>query len=91
MPVDLFTSEQDLPRIWISRGTEDVLVGLFNWSDRSWRLDFSPAEWHLTGAPRDFWTGSPMDHLPARMPGRSSLALLYPAASTCGPGGGTAP
>ena len=33
MPVDLFTTEQDLPRVWISRADEDTPVGLFNWLD----------------------------------------------------------
>ncbi|OGV70545.1 MAG: hypothetical protein A3K19_24800 [Lentisphaerae bacterium RIFOXYB12_FULL_65_16] len=78
VPVDLFTTEQDLPRVWIGRGDKDVLVGLFNWSDKPARLVFDPAQYGLTGAPRDFWTGKPAGPLPERLPRRSSLALVYP-------------
>jgi len=77
VPVDLFVSEQDLPRVWISRGDEDTVVGLFNWSDHSARLDFDPAEYGLEGEALDFWTDEPVAAVPARMPRRSSLALCY--------------
>ena len=77
VPVDLFTSEQDLPRIWISRGEKDTLVGLFNWTDKPARLDFRPEDWGLAGAATEFWTGEPLAELPARLPRRGSLALLY--------------
>jgi hypothetical protein len=76
VPVDLFTSEQDLPRIWISRGEANTLVGLFNWSEKTTRLHFDPAEHGLDGTPVDFWTGEPT-FVPQRMPRRSSVALLY--------------
>ena len=77
VPVDLFTSEQDQPRIWISRGEKDVLVGLFNWSEKTTRLRFEPAEHGLKGIPVDFWTGAPTS-VPELMPRRSSAALIYP-------------
>ncbi|NUQ00433.1 MAG: alpha-galactosidase [Armatimonadetes bacterium] len=77
VPVDLFESDQDLPRIWIARGDEDTLVGLFNWSERTARLDFEPAAHGLHGPATDFWTGEPVTALPIRMPRRSSLALRY--------------
>ena len=77
VPVDLFESDQDLPRVWISRGPSDTLVGLFNWSDRPARLEFDPAAHGLSGTPTDFWTDAPVGALPARMPRRSSLALRY--------------
>ena len=54
VPVDLFESEQEIPRIWISRGEKDTLVGLFNWSDKPALLSFDPAAYGLTGTPRDF-------------------------------------
>ena len=76
-PVDLFSSEQDLPRVWISRGDQDTLVGLFNWSDKPARLHFEPADHGLHGTPRDFWTDTDSVGIPASMPPRSSLALLY--------------
>lgn len=78
VPVDLFTSEQDLPRIWLSRGEEDTLVGLFNWLDKPARLDFDPADWGLNGTPVDFWTDEPVAELPTRLPRRGSLALRFP-------------
>ncbi|MDH7568091.1 MAG: hypothetical protein QHJ73_00720, partial [Armatimonadota bacterium] len=78
VPVDLFESDQDLPRVWISRGPSDTLVGLFNWSDRSACLHFDPAAHALSGTPTDFWTGRAVSQLPARMPRRSALALVYP-------------
>ncbi|MEN6304793.1 MAG: glycoside hydrolase family 36 protein [Armatimonadia bacterium] len=76
-PVDLFTSDQDLPRIWISRGERDALVGLFNWSESTARLEFDPKLYGLSGTPHDFWTDAPVVSLPARMPRRSSLALRF--------------
>jgi hypothetical protein len=78
VPVDLFDSEQDLPRIWISRADQDTLVGLFNWAEKPARLYFDPAAYGLQGTPRDFWTGEPAPALPARQPRRSALALVYP-------------
>jgi hypothetical protein len=77
VPVDLFTTEQDLPRIWISRDDSDTLVGLFNWSDKPAHLDFRPGDHGLSGAPTDFWTNEPVPGIPARLPRRSSLALRY--------------
>ena len=77
VPVDLFESEQDLPRIWISRTEEDTLVGLFNWSDKPARVDFDPAHHGLRGQPVDFWTGQPVQNLPTRMARRSSVALRW--------------
>ena len=77
VPVDLFETEQDLPRIWISKGEQDTLVGLFNWSDKPARLVFDPAQYGLAGVPRDFWSGAPVPAIPERMPRRSSLALLF--------------
>lgn len=77
VPVDLFESEQEIPRIWISRGEKDTLVGLFNWSDKPAFLDFDPAAHGLAGTPRDFWTNEPVTALPARMPRRSSLGLRF--------------
>ncbi|MBI3944365.1 MAG: alpha-galactosidase, partial [Armatimonadetes bacterium] len=77
VPEDLFTSEQDLPRVWISRGEGDTLVGLFNWSDKPARTEFAPGDYGLTGEPRDFWTSEPVPAIPARMPRRSSLALRF--------------
>ncbi|MHB8995497.1 MAG: glycoside hydrolase family 36 protein [Armatimonadota bacterium] len=80
IPVDLFTSDQDLPRIWISRGETDTLVGLFNWSEYGARLEFDPKAHGLSGTPRDFWTDAPVAALPARMARRSSLALRFATA-----------
>jgi hypothetical protein len=77
VPVDLFTSDQDLPRVWISRGDSDIVVGLFNWSEYSARLEFEPAAYGLSGMPTDFWTDEPVTTIPARMPRRSSLALRF--------------
>jgi hypothetical protein len=77
VPVDLFTSDQDLPRIWISRGEEDTLVGLFNWSESAARLEFDPSAWGLSGTARDFWTDEPVTCVPGRMRRRSSLALCF--------------
>jgi hypothetical protein len=77
VPVDLFTSDQDLPRIWISEGETDTLVGLFNWSESTARLDFDPKAHGLSGTPRDFWTDEAIVSLPTRMPRRSSLALRF--------------
>ncbi|MBT3287121.1 MAG: hypothetical protein HN380_07220 [Victivallales bacterium] len=77
VPVDLFTTEQDLPRIWISRGEEDTLVGLFNWTEKPAHLAFDPAEHGLAGRPVDFWTDEPVPALPSRLPRRGSLALRY--------------
>ncbi len=77
VPVDLFTCEQDLPRIWISRDENDTLVGIFNWLDKPARLDFDPAAWGLAGTPLDFWTGQPLPELPARQPRRTALALRF--------------
>lgn len=77
VPVDLFTSDQDLPRIWISRGETDIVVGLFNWSESTARLDFDPQAYGLGGTARDFWTDTPVASIPARMPRRSSLALRF--------------
>ncbi|MDX9978838.1 MAG: hypothetical protein RBU25_02210, partial [Lentisphaeria bacterium] len=77
VPVDLFTSEQDLPRIWISRDENNTLVGIFNWLDKPARLDFDPAAWGLAGTPHDFWTGQPLPELPARQPRRTALALRF--------------
>lgn len=79
VPVDLFDSEQDLPRVWVSRGPEDTLVGLYNWLDKPARLLFDPAAHGLKGVPREFWTGEPVPALPERQPRRSALALVYPA------------
>ncbi len=76
VPVDLFCSEQDLPRIWISRGAEDTLVGLFNWSEKTARTVFDPARYGLTGAPTDFWTGEPAP-IPEQMARRSAVGLRY--------------
>ena len=76
VPVDLFTSEQDLPRIWISQGEAEALVGLFNWSEKTARIDFDPNAYGLAGKPLDFWTGGPAD-IPSRMPRRSSVALRF--------------
>jgi hypothetical protein len=78
VPVDLFTSEQDLPRIWISRDRDDTLVGIFNWLDKPARLDFNPADWGLSGTPLDFWTGEPLAEIPARQPRRDAIALRFP-------------
>ncbi|MBN2309542.1 MAG: alpha-galactosidase [Candidatus Hydrogenedentes bacterium] len=77
VPVDLFESEQDLPRIWISKGADDTLVALFNWSDKTAHTPFEPERYGLAGTPRDFWTGQPVVALPGRMPRRSSIGLLY--------------
>ena len=77
VPVDLFTSEQDLPRIWISRGKTDTLVGLFNWSDKTTRIDFDPDAYGLSGMTVDFWTDAPVVEIPVRMPRRSSVALKF--------------
>lgn len=77
VPVDLFESEQDLPRIWISRGETDALVGLFNWSDKASRIDFDPAEHGLSGRATDFWTGASIEEPPTRMSRRSSMALRF--------------
>jgi len=77
VPVDLFTSEQDPPRLWISRGREDTLVVVFNWTDKPARVDVDPADHGLRGTPRDFWTGAAVTVLPTRQARRSALALLY--------------
>ena len=77
IPVDLFDSEQDLPRIWISRGETDTVVGLFNWGDKTARMDFDPSAYELPGTPLDFWTDQPVPALPNRMPRRSSVALRF--------------
>ena len=68
--------EQDLPRIWISRGETDTLVGLFNWSEKTTRIDFDPNACDLPGQPLDFWMDRPTD-IPTRMPRRSSVALRF--------------
>ncbi len=78
VPVDFFESEQDLPRIWISRGSEDTLVGLFNWTDKTARIDFDPARYGLSGEPKDFWTGDRVAEISATMSRRSSMALVFP-------------
>ncbi|MBT3346688.1 MAG: hypothetical protein HN712_04235 [Gemmatimonadetes bacterium] len=77
VPVDLFDSEQDLPRIWISRTAEDTLVGLFNWGDKPARMDFDPSAYGLRGDAVDFWSGDAIQALPTRMPRRSSVALRF--------------
>lgn len=77
IPIDLFSSDQDLPRTWISRGESDTVVGLFNWSEYTAGLDFDPAAHGLAGTPRDFWTDEPVPALPARLHRRSCLALRY--------------
>jgi len=77
VPVDLFESEQDLPRIWISRGEADTLVGLFNWSDKLCRIEFNPDERGLPGKATDFWSGAPVCEPPTRMARRSSIALRF--------------
>ena len=77
VPVDLFTCEQDLPRIWISRGETDTLVGLFNWSDKPASIAFDPRSCGLSGVPTDFWTAEAVDTVPDRMVRRSSVALRY--------------
>ena len=77
-PVDLFTSEQDLPRVWISRGDRDTLVGLFNWTDKPAGTTFEPGGYGLRGPARDFWNDAPDTGVPRRMPPRSSAALLFP-------------
>ncbi len=76
-PVDLFTSDQMLPRIWISRGERDALVGVFNWLDTPARLDFRPGDYGLSGPARDFWTDEPVAVLPQRMPRRRSFAWRF--------------
>jgi hypothetical protein len=78
VPVDLFETEQDLPRAWISRDDGDTLVGLFNWTDKPARVDFAPQRYGLSGTPVDFWTGQPVDPLPSRQARRSAIGLLYP-------------
>ncbi len=78
VPADLFTSDQDLPRIWISRVPGNTLVGLFNWTDTSAPTDFDPRDWGLGGTPRDFWTDSPVEQLPERIPRRSAIGLVFP-------------
>ena len=77
VPVDLFSSDQELPRVWISRGEDSVLVGVFNWSDSRSPFPFDPAEHTIPGRPRDLWTGKELTSLPATMPRRSCLAFLY--------------
>lgn len=77
VPVDLFTSDQDLPRVWISRDHESTLVGLFNWAEKPARLDFDPAAYGLAGTPRDFWTGQAVTALPERLRRRSAMALVF--------------
>ncbi|MCP4639108.1 MAG: alpha-galactosidase [bacterium] len=79
LPADMFTSDQDLPRVWISRDDSDVLVGLFNWSDKPACVHFDPAECGLTGVPSDFWTDARVKHLPDRVPRRSAIGLRYPS------------
>jgi hypothetical protein len=79
VPVDLFGTEQQLPRVWISRGSRDTLVGLFNWLDVPARVDFDPAAHGLRGTARDFWSGGQIARLPGVLPRRGSLALVYPA------------
>jgi len=79
VPVDLFFTSQELPRIWISRGEEDTLVGVFNWDDKPAPVDFDPVQWGLKGPARDFWTGNVLDPLPRRMRRRSALGLVYSA------------
>ena len=77
IPVDLFESEQDLPRIWISRGEEDTVVGLFNWTEKTSRIDFDPTDHGLSGPALDFWTDEPITDTPRTMPRRSSIALRF--------------
>ncbi|NQU41738.1 alpha-galactosidase [bacterium] len=79
IPVDLFETEQDLPRIWISRGEKDTVVGLFNWDDKSFHLNFDPACYGLKGTPKDFWTDRSIGNIPREMTGRSSIGLVYSA------------
>jgi len=78
VPVDLFESDQDLPRVWINRGKADILVGLFNWLDRRAYLRLDLADLALDGTPLDFWTDEPVQRLPESMPPRSCLALRFP-------------
>lgn len=77
VPVDLFTSNQELPRIWISREEGNVLVGVFNWSDSRAPFPFTPADHAIRGIPRDLWTGKAHGPLPVTMPRRSCMALVY--------------
>ena len=77
VPVDLFETEQDLPRVWVSHGKRDTVVGLFNWSDRTARTDFDPENHGLTGPATDFWTGEDIEAVPTRMRRRSCSALVY--------------
>jgi len=78
VPVDLFESDQNLPRIWISRGKDDVLVGLFNWTDKAARIEFKPEQHDLPKTALDFWTGDEIGEIPTRLPRRSSMALRFP-------------
>ena len=82
VPVDLFTCEHDLPRIWISRGEEDTLVGLFNWSDKPATIAFDPRAYGLSGRATDFWTDAQVADVPERMARRSSVALRYGPATS---------
>ena len=77
IPVDLFESEQDLPRIWVNRGDIDTLVGLFNWSDKTSRIHFDQSDYRIPGKAFDFWTGKEIKAIPSRMPRRSSIALRF--------------
>ena len=77
VPIDLFESDQDLPRIWVSTGGPDTLVGLFNWSDKTARIEFDPARCGLKGTPTDFWTDQPITNIATQMPRRSCLALRF--------------
>ncbi len=79
VPVDLFSAGGELPQIWISRGPENTLVGLFNWQDVPGPVDFDPGRWGLHGTPRDFWTDAPVETPPRRLARRSAVGLVYPA------------
>lgn len=77
IPADLFTSDQDLPRIWIGRDAGNTLVGLFNWTDKPATVNFNSSDWGIEGEPRDFWTDASVRQLPERMPRRSAIGLVY--------------
>jgi hypothetical protein len=83
-PVDLL--EQEIPRIWLvtdNRGKvrRDV-VGLFNWDEKPWDVDYPLARIGLTEAKQyvafDFWKNQPLyltDRLKVKLPPTSCMIL----------------
>ena len=58
LPVDLFTTEQSLPRIWISREDDDIVLGIFNWQDVPAATRVNLADLGIGGVGTDIFSGA---------------------------------